>query len=105
MRLINMQFRSFVGNLDQMFASVSWAHHMKGGAHPTPSLPYPSLIRNRFTAVLKKRVLKSSDGESWVRTHDLQHNRAPLTTRDGVLLSVKARSHHQFFFHKADILF
>ena len=60
-------------------SAVSWAQLIKGGAHPSPSLPNPSLIRKRypFTAGLTERVFQSSHGTAQPRTHALRRHSAP----------------------------
>ena len=51
--------------------TVSWAQLMKGGAHPSLLLPYPSLIRKRypFTAGLTETVFQLPHGATEPRTH------------------------------------
>ena len=63
--------------------TVSWAQHVKSRVHPSLLLPYPSLIRKKYSlTALTERYFYSPNSRNWIRTRDFQHHsRVFLITR------------------------
>lgn len=75
---------------------LNTAYAKRKQAHPSLSLPFPSLIRERnlFTAALT--VFQSLIGPSRIQTLDMRHNRASLTNQPRVLMVYQKGKTYQY---------